>query len=214
MKIIIVDDHALFRQGLRALLEAEESLQVVGEAGNGLNAVKLAEELAPDIVIMDIAMPDLGGIEAAAQIRKINPQIQVVILSRYIDSAHVNQALKSGALGYVLKEAVFDELRLALHAVMKGQPYLSPAVLQPIVSDYLKTTTEHEAVSVFNTLTNREREIFHLLASGRSRREISEALSISPKTADRHKASAMKKLNLVNQDDIARYAKKIGLEKS
>ncbi len=214
MNVLLVDDHTIFRQGLRALLESEKSIQVVGEAGNGLDAVRLAGELSPDVVVMDIAMPDLGGIEATAQIRQSNPRIQIVILSRYTDIAHVNQALKSGALAYVLKEAVYDELKLALDAVVKGHPYLSPLVLQPIVTDYLETTSENEAISVFNKLSSREREVFHLLASGRSRKEISEALNISPKTADRHKMSAMKKLNLANKEDILRFARQIGLEVS
>ncbi len=214
MKILLVDDHALFRQGLRALLEFEQWLQVAGEAGNGLDAVQLAAELAPDIIIMDIAMPDLGGLEATSQIRQKNPQIQVIILSRYTDSAHVTQALKSGALGYVLKESVFDELKLALDAVAKGNTYLSPAVLKPIVADYLKEVPESEALSVFNRLTSREKEIFHLLLSGRSRREISETLKISPKTTDRHKASVMKKLNLADREELLQFAQQVGLEKT
>lgn len=214
MKVLLVDDHTIFRQGLRALLQSDPAIQVVGEAENGLDAVQLVDKLSPDVVVMDIAMPDLGGMEATTQIRQKKHNVQVVILSRYSDSAHVNQALKSGALGYVLKEAAFDELKLALDAVIKGQPYLSPSVLQPVVSDYLKTLPENEAISIFYRLSNREREVFHLLASGRGRQEISETLNISPKTADRHKASVMKKLSLACKEDIYQFAKQIGLEKS
>ncbi len=211
MRVLLVDDHALFRQGLRALLEKEGSIEVVGEAGDGLEAVALSAKVAPDVVIMDISLPGVSGLEATRQIKEYIPSARVVILSGYADSIYVDQALKSGAMGYVHKDAVYDELMLALEAVKKDRPYLSSAVLQPVLAGYLQAGPSSGAMASYSKLTSREKEVFNLWARNCSRSEIGRRLCISPKTVDRHKSNIMEKLELRQEGDIRQFARLIGL---
>ncbi len=214
MRILLVDDHSLFRQGLRALLEKEDSIEIVGESGDGFEAVALSTKVLPDVVIMDISLPGLSGLEATRQIREYVPGAKVIVLSGHSDNIYVDQALKSGAVGYVHKDAVYDELTLALEAVKKNRPYLSPTVLQPLINKYLESSPATGAMAVYDKLTSREKEVFNLLARNCSRSEIGKKLSISPKTVDRHRSSIMEKLNLTKDREVSQFAVLIGLLES
>jgi len=211
VRVLLVDDHPLFRQGLQALLETNDTVEVVGEAGDGFEAVVLARKMTPDVVIMDINMPGHDGLEATRQIKECFPEVKVIILSRYAEQIYVNQALKSGALGYVHKDAVYDELLFAINTVKKDKPYLSPTVLQPVVNGYMQSTPSSQAMAVYNKLTAREKEVFKLIVKGRSRKIIAETLSISPKTVDRHRSNLMEKLNVRKEAEIVQFTKLIGL---
>ena len=211
MRVLLADDHPLFRQGLRSLLEAKDTVEVVGEASDGSEAVSLTQKTAPDVVIMDISMPGYCGLDATKEIRELFPDIKVIILSGHSDNIYVDQALKAGALGYVHKDAVFDELTIALDAVTKDRPYLSPTVLQPVVSTYVNASPTTGAMAVYNKLTAREKEIFALMVKGRSRKIIAETLCISPKTVDRHRSNLLEKLNLRKEEEIQEFARLVGL---
>lgn len=201
MRVLLADDHTLFRQGLKVLFESEKTFEVVGEAADGFQAVELAEELNPDLVIMDISMPGLGGLEATTHIREHHPEAKVIILSRHSDNAYVDQALRAGALGYIHKDAVYDELKLALDAAKKHMPYLSPKVLQNVVKGYINTSSTG-AVETYNKLTAREKEICRLLVKNHNRKEIADILMISPKTVDRHRGNILEKLNLRKVEEL------------
>lgn len=211
MRVLLVDDHPLFRQGLRALLKENDSIKVVGEASDGSEAVELTKKVTPDVVIMDISMPGYSGLEATRQIKEYFPGTKVLILSRHSDSIYVDQALKSGASGYVHKDAAFDELLIALDALKKDRPYLSPAVLQAVFNSYLQSTPATSAIATYEKLTDREKEVFNLLIKGCSRSVIADTLNISPKTVDRHKANLLDKLKLRKETEILQFAKLIGL---
>jgi DNA-binding NarL/FixJ family response regulator len=210
LKVLLIDDHPMFREGLRSLLEKSCDYQIVGQANNGADAIDLAGSLKPDIIVMDISMPGLSGLEATRQIKAFYPAIQIIILSRHADNIYVDQALKAGACGYVHKDAAYDELMLAMNAASKGKNYLSPTVLQPIVSRYLQTPSAEGALSLYNTLSDREKEVFRLLAESRGRSVIAEILNISPKTVDRHRSNIMKKLNIHDEHEIKDFSKEIG----
>ena len=214
MRVLLADDHPLFRQGLRALLEAKDFIDVVGEANDGAEAVNLTERMAPDVVIMDISMPGYCGLDATKQIKERYPKTKVVILSGHADNIYVDQALKAGASGYVHKDAVYDELAIALDAVSKDRPYLSPTVLQPVIKSYLHTTPAAGAMSIYNKLTSREKEVFGLIVNGRSRNVIAETLHISPKTVDRHRSNLLEKLSLRKEGEIMEFARLVGLTDS
>jgi two-component system, NarL family, response regulator NreC len=211
MRILLVDDHPLFRQGLRALLEEKDTIEVVGEANDGAEAVDLTIKLAPDVVIMDISMPGYCGLDATKQIKEHYPNTKVIILSGHSDNIYVNQALKAGASGYVHKDAVYDELAIALDAVKKDRPYLSPTVLQPLVTSYINASPAAGAMNVYNKLTAREKEVFSLIVKDRSRNAIAETLHISPKTVDRHRSNLLEKLNLRKEGEILEFARLVGL---
>jgi two-component system, NarL family, response regulator NreC len=212
LRILIVDDHPLFRQGLRDLLSSSDSVEIIGEASDGSAAVDLTLKLVPDLVFMDIALPGgYGGLEATRRIKEALPEVKVIMLSRHAENIYVEQSIKSGALGYVHKDAVYDELLIAMEAVKKNKPYLSPTVLQPVVNGYMQSTPTTQALTLFNTLTPREKEVFKLLVKGRSRKVIAETLNISPKTVDRHRINLSEKLNLYKEIDYVKLAKLIGL---
>ncbi len=211
MKVLLVDDHPLYRQGLRTLLESIDSIEVVGEAGNGAEALSMTDQLAPDLVIMDITMPGQNGLEATRQLKEYYPQTKVIMLSGYADNVFVDQALKAGAEGYVYKDAAYDEISIAIDAVKKERPYISPAVLQPVLKSYLQSTPAEKAINEYDKLTNREKEIFMLLVKGRSRTLIAETLSISPKTVDRHRSNLLKKLGLGMEKELKELALNAGL---
>ncbi len=214
MRVLVVDDHPLFCQGLRTLLETKDAIKVVGEANDGEEAVAMIHELAPDVVIMDISMPGYGGLDATRQIKEDFPNTKVIILSGHSDNIYVDQALKAGALGYVHKDAVYDELAIALDAVKKDRPYLSPTVLQPVIKSYLNTTPAEGAINEYNKLTPREKDVFRLMVKNRSRTEIAGTLYISPKTVDRHRSNLLEKLNLHTEVEIMEFARLVGLTDS
>jgi len=213
VRILLVDDHAIFRLGLRALLETEESIaEIVGEAGDGLEALALIAEKAPDVVVMDIYMPKLNGLEATKEIQERFPKTKVVILSGYADKVYVKEALKFGALGFVIKDAVFDELKVALNAVKNNKIYLSPGVLEPFVTHYMESPPVSNALNSYNNLTIREQQIFNLFSHNCSRKEIAQSLRISPKTVDTHRFNLLQKLNLKSETELIEFAKIIKQE--
>jgi two-component system, NarL family, response regulator NreC len=215
LRILIVDDHPLFRQGLRDLLGTTDAIEIIGEASDGSTAVELALKLAPDLVFMDIALPGgYGGLEATRRIKEALPEVKVIMLSRHAENIYVEQSIKIGALGYVHKDAVFDELLIAIEAAKNNKPYLSPTVLQPVVNGFMQSTPTTKALSLFSTLTPREKEVFKLLVKGRSRKIIAETLNISPKTVDRHRINLSEKLELYKEIEFVDFARMIGLMNS
>ncbi len=215
LRILIVDDHPLFRQGLRDLLETHASVEIIGEAGDGSTAVDLTLKLLPDLIFMDIALPGgYGGLEATRRIKVALPQVKVIMLSRHTENIYVEQSIKSGALGYVHKDAVYDELLIAMEAAKMDKPYLSPTVLKPVVNGYMQSTPTSQALILFNTLTPREKEVFKLIVKGLSRKIIAEYLNISPKTVDRHRINLSEKLELHKEIEFVNFAKSIGLTES
>jgi len=211
IRVLLADDHQMVREGLRLLLEQQEGIHVVGEATDGLTAVALARELSPDIVVMDVTMPGLNGIDATRQIINEMKDTRVVALSVHSDKRYVMEMLKMGASGYLMKTSAFDELVQAIIAVANGQVYLSPRVAGYVVDAYRGKTKETEQTSAFSQLTPREREIVQLLAEGKSTKEIANQLVISQKTVDVHRQNTMEKLHLRNLADLVRYAIKEGL---
>jgi len=211
LRVLLADDHAIVRQGLRSLIESDGAAQVIGEAKDGREAVFLAEKLAPDVTIMDIAMPGLNGLEAARQVKERCPEIKVIILSMHVEDIYVYQALRIGADGYVLKGSAFEELKLALEAVKKGEVYLSSSVSQVLVREFLKLEPSSEIFHLIEKLTPREREIIQLLAEGRNRNNIAQTLSISPKTVDRHRENLKTKLNIQKEEEFLHFARITGI---
>ena len=209
-KIVLADDHTIMRKGLRSLLEKESNIEVVAEAENGRTTVQLVRELKPDVVIMDISMPDLNGIDATHQIIDMEPDVKVIALSMYSERKFVAGMLKAGASGYLLKDCAFDELSRAIRTVIQDQTYLSPKVASTVIQDYMKHLSKDEA-SVFTTLTDREREVLQLLAEGKSTKQIASDLFVSVKTIETHRQNIMNKLKLYNIPDLVKYAIREGI---
>ncbi len=210
MKVIIVDDHQLFRQGLRALLEGESDMEVVGEGENGHEAVRLCKQLKPEVVVMDVGMPELNGMEATRQCLAEHPKVKILALSMHADRRFASGMLRAGASGYLLKDAAFDQLIEAIRAVAAGQIYLSPAVTEVVVDDYVHRLASG-AESAFSVLSAREREVLQCLAEGLSTREIAEALHVSAKTIETHRQQVMNKLDIHNVAELTKYAVREGL---
>lgn len=208
--IVLADDHHIVRQGLRALLEAEPDFSLVGETGDGLEAVQLAERLRPDVIVLDLMMPGLNGLEATRQIAARAPQTRVVILSMHANEAYVLEALRNGAAGYVLKDSSAAELVRAVREVVAGRRYLSPPLSERAIEAYIQKAQETPR-DPYDTLTNREREVLHLAAQGHSSAEIAARLSLSPRTVETHRAHLMRKLGLRSQTDLIRYALQRGI---
>jgi DNA-binding NarL/FixJ family response regulator len=211
IRVIIADDHHLVRQGIRALLEKADDIEVIGEAADGQEAVELVERLAPDVLVMDIAMPRLNGNQAAGQVRALGVATQVVILSMYSDETLVRQALRNGAKGYLLKRSVTEELLLAIRAASRGEIYLSPAISGSIVADFLRLQANADSSGPFERLTSREREVLQLIAEGHTNSAIAQVLTISVKTVEKHRANLMSKLNVHDLAGLMRVAIKHGL---
>jgi DNA-binding NarL/FixJ family response regulator len=210
VKILLADDHQILRQGLRTLLEKEEGIQVVAEAQDGRTAVRLAKELAPDMVIMDIGMPDLNGIEATRQIAAEAPGVKILGLSMFADRRFVVNMLKAGARGYLLKDCAFDELGRAIRVVMAHKIYLSPEIAHVVMEDLLFPASSPE-MSVFSVLTAREREVLQLMAEGNSTSQIADQLHVSIKTIETHRLQIMQKLNMHSVAQLTKYAIREGL---
>ncbi|MBU1878728.1 MAG: response regulator transcription factor [Chloroflexi bacterium] len=211
IRVVVADDHHVVRQGLRALLEKADDIQVVGEAADGQEARELVQRLAPDVLVMDIAMPRLDGIQATQQIQHLGATTHVVILSMYSDRSLVRQALRNGARGYLLKHAVAEELLLAVRAVSRGESYLSSQVLGPIVSDSLALHAAAAEPGPFEQLTPREREVLQLIAEGHTNNAIAEIWQVSVKTVEKHRANLMAKLDVHDIAGLVRIAIKHGL---
>jgi two-component system response regulator NreC len=205
IRILIADDHTILRDGIRAVLQAEPDICVVGEADNGRAAVKLTSQLIPDVVLMDIAMPILNGLEATWQIRHHNPQVKILILTMHENEDYIRQALANGAMGYLLKDASSTELITAIRAVHRGEAVLSPPVTRLVVENYLRWG-DLQKDSSSDGLSPREREILQLIAEGYTNKQISEILSISIKTVQTHRMNLMAKLGLHDRAELIKYA--------
>ena len=210
LRILLADDHTVVRQGLRKVLEERPEWQVVAEAGDGRDAVRLVEQHKPDVAVLDVAMPLLNGIEATRQITKRVPQTKVLVLSMYPDEAYVTQMLKAGATGYLLKDSADVDLLEAVQAVSQGKSFFSPAVARLMSDDYARQRGEN-AVDRYESLSEREREIFQLVAEGRTNNEMAALLFISPSTVETHRARIMEKLDLHSAAEIVLYAVRRGV---
>lgn len=208
--ILLADDHSIVRQGLRALLEGESEFAIVGEAENGLQVPDMAERLQPDVLVLDLMMPGLNGLEVTRQVRKRSPQTRIVILSMYAGEAIVLEALRNGATGYVLKSATSVHLMKAMREVTAGRRYLSPPISERAVEDYAQKT-KGAILDLYETLTTREREVLHLAAEGYSNPQIAGRLGLSARTVETHRANLMRKLDLLSQTDLVRYAIRRGI---
>jgi DNA-binding NarL/FixJ family response regulator len=211
MKILLADDHKVLRSGLRRILEEQPDLEVVGEASDGREAVDLATSLQPDIVVMDIAMPQMNGMEATRQIVLRNPRTNVLILSMYSDENYIVQVLRAGARGYLLKDSAEEELINAVRSVNAGQPFFSPRIAKLLVGDSMQRLRDEAASDTYELLTPREREVLQLIAEGKSNKEVASALFVSPTTIETHRARIMDKLDLHSTAEIVLYAVRKGI---
>ena len=210
IRIMLADDHKMIRDGLRALIEKQKNMEVVGEAADGKAAVALARKVSPDIVVIDIGMPELNGIEATRQITALPGKPKIIGLSMHSDRRYVSQMLKSGASGYLLKDSAFEELIKAISVVTKGQVYLGPEIARTFVDDYKRIAKDDDG-SAYHLLTERERQVLQQIAEGASTKEIASALSVSVKTIETHRRQIMEKLHLHSVAELTKYAVKEGL---
>jgi len=210
IKVVLTDDHMIIRDGLRALLERQPDMEVVAEADNGRTALKHVKELSPDVVIMDIGMRELNGIDATRQIVKMSPGVKVLALSMYSDKRFVKEMLKAGASGYMLKDSAFTELIDAIRVIVGGKIYISPGVASIVLEDYLGDSTQRES-SIRSLLTSREIEVLQLLAEGKSTKQIALSLSLSIKTIESRRARIMQKIGIDNIADLTKYAIREGI---
>ena len=205
-RILLADDHAVVRQGFKLILGGEADMEIVGEAANGREAVELAQQLRPDVVVMDVAMPELNGIEATRRLIAENPHTRVIALSMHKDSVYVREILRAGARGYLLKDSGAGDLVTAIRAVAGGESYLSPAVSNAVLDDYRRHVT-----NPIDLLTSREREVLQMLAEGKTNKEIAVILNLSVYTVDAHRGRIMEKLNLHSINELVRFAVRNGL---
>jgi len=210
-RILIVEDHTLLRVGLRALLEREPDIEIAGEAGNGRDAIHLVSTVSVDLVLMDLTMPGTNGVEAIAEIKRRNPEVRILVLTLHRAEEYVQQSLKAGADGYMLKDATHDELRVAIRSVLNGKTYLSPDISSKIISGYLGGSKSASSESAWEAVTHRERQILKLVAEGLPNKSIAVYLSLSVKTVEKHRSNLMKKLDLHNASMLTAYAFAKGL---
>ncbi len=211
-RVLLAEDHTIVRKGLRSLLDKETGIEVVGEAEDGREAIVKAEELHPDVVVMDIAMPGLNGLEATRQIKKRFSDIKIIILTMHANEEYILQSLKAGASGYLIKKAAPAELISAINAVHKGHSFLSPSISRMVIDEYIRRSKEiSEGEEGFEQLTVREREVLQLIAEGRKTREIAELLYISIKTVETHRAHIMNKLDIHSTAELTQYAIRKGI---
>jgi two-component system response regulator NreC len=206
IRILLADDHAVVRQGFKMILAAQPDMEIVGEAGNGREALDLAGQLQPDIVVMDVAMPELNGIEATRRLTDLAPRARVLALSMHKDSVYVREILRAGARGYLLKDSISSDLLAAVRAVARGEGYLSPGVSDAVLNDYRRHVTDP-----IDLLTSREREVLQMIAEGKTNKEIAVVLNLSVYTVDAHRGRIMEKLNLHSATDLVRFAVRCGL---
>ncbi len=205
-RILVADDHGIVRQGLRSLMERQPDMEVVGEAGDGREAVRMAEKLDPHIIVMDIAMPQLNGIDAAEQVLRTRPETKIILLSMYADEEFLTRALTVGVKGYLLKDSAEFDLVRAVRAVAVGKSFFSPAIAQALAEDYVRQLQSKGLQDSYELLTYREKEIIQLLAEGKSNKEVATVLDVSPYTVETHRMHLMQKLNLHNTAEIVLYA--------
>ena len=210
IRILLVEDHSIVREGLKALLEKQLDIEVVGLSENGRKAVEMSRELLPEVVIMDVAMPDMNGIEATRLILRESPDTKIIGLSIHSDRRYVIEMLKAGSSGYLLKDCAFEELTNAVHTVVRGNIYLSPQISDIIINDYLSLLSKEDG-SVFSILTTREREVLQFLAEGKRTREIASILRVSIKTVETFRQQIMDKLDIHNVAELTKYAIREGL---
>ena len=206
IRILLADDHAVVRQGFKMILDAQPDMEIVGEAGNGRQAIELAEKMKPDVVVMDVAMPELNGIEATRRLGASVPHARVIALSMHKDSVYVREVLRAGARGYLLKDSGASDLVTAVRAVARGEGYLSPGVSNAVLDDYRRHVT-----NPIDLLTSREREVLQMLAEGKTNKEIATILNLSVYTVDAHRGRIMEKLNLHSINELVRFAVRNGL---
>jgi DNA-binding NarL/FixJ family response regulator len=207
---MVADDHSIVRRGLRSLLE-DAGHAVVAEAADGLEAVRLCEEHRPELIILDIGMPKLSGIDVAARAQKLDPAPRVIVLSMHADESYIIRALGAGARAYLLKDATDEDLLPAINAVMAGKPFFSPAVTAVLVEDYMRTLQKRGLTDSYHLLTDREKEVLHLLAEGRSNKDVATQLDLGVSTVETHRSNLMQKLNLHNTAEIVLYAVRKGI---
>lgn len=210
IRIILADDHKIVRDGLRSLIEKEDGMEIVGEVENGITAVLLAVKLSPQVILMDIAMPELNGIEATRQVIAAVPQCKVIALSMHADKRYVTEMLKAGASGYLLKDCAYEELIRAIHAVLANKTYLSPSISEIVIGEYLQQLQKNDG-SAFSVLTAKEREVLQLLAEGISTAHIAAKLHLSVKTIETHRQHIMGKLKIRSVAELTKYAIREGL---
>ena len=208
IKVLLVDDHAIMRDGIRALLSLHDDIKIVGEASEGQEAIEKTQDLSPDVVVMDVAMPDMDGIEATRRIRKQSPKVKVIVLTQYDNKEYILSAIKAGAAGYVPKRALGSELVSAVRAVNRGESFLYPSAAAALIDDYRRQAKTAEP---YDQLTPREREILKLIAEGHTSREIADTLFISLKTVYGHRTKIMEKLGLRNRTELFKFAVRKGL---
>ncbi len=211
IRVLLADDHTILRAGLKMMLNAQPDIETIGEASDGRQAINQAERLSPDVIIMDITMPECNGIEATRQIKRLLPDVRVLILTMHENEEYLFQTLRAGAAGYMLKEAADTDLISAIRVVSSGRFYLSPSAQSMLVSDYLQRVHTGEERDSYSALTEREREILKLVAEGLTNSQIGELLFISPKTVDTHRTHIMDKLNLHSRAELVKYAMRRGL---
>jgi two-component system, NarL family, response regulator NreC len=211
LRVLLADDHAIVRRGLRSLLETEPGLSVVAEAADGLEALRLTEDQEPDVVILDVGMPKLNGIDVAARAQKLKRPPQVIILSMHADESYIIRALSAGARAYLLKDATDEDLLPAVRTVASGKPFFSPAVAGVLVEDYVRQLQTRGLSDSYHLLTDREKEVLQLLAEGRSNKEVASLFNLGLSTVETHRANLMQKLNLHNTAEIVLYAVRKGI---
>jgi two-component system, NarL family, response regulator NreC len=211
LRILLADDHGIVRRGLKSLLESQPGLSVIGEAADGLEALRLCSELSPDLLIIDISMPLMNGIEVASRAQKLEPSPGVIILSMHADESYIMRALAAGARGYLVKDATDEDLIPAVRAVAAGKPFFSPTVAAVLMEDYVRQLRARGLSDSYDLLTDREREILQLLAEGRSNKEVAALLDVGLSTVETHRANLMQKLNLHNTAEIVLYAVRKGI---
>jgi DNA-binding NarL/FixJ family response regulator len=211
LRVLLADDHGIVRRGLRSLLEAHPDIKVVGEAADGLEALRLCEEQKPDVVVLDIGMSKLNGIEVAARVQKLPSPPHVIILSMHADESYIIRALAAGARAYLVKDATDEDLLPALRAAASGKPFFSPSVTAVLVEDYVGQLRTRGLTDSFHLLTDREREVLQLLAEGRSNKDVAALLDVGLSTVETHRANLMQKLNLHNTAEIVLYAVRKGI---
>ena len=211
IRVLVADDHAIVRDGIRALLALTEDIEVIGEAANGRDALKMVTRLSPDIVLMDIVMPLMDGLEATRRVHKEFPEAKVIVLTQYEDREYVLPVIEAGASGFISKAVASSELTSAIRSVYHGDSFLSPSIARLLVEDYRQIARIGKTKDISEQLTDREREILKLLAEGHSTREIAQMLVISPKTVERHKTNLMTKLDIHNRLDLFKYALRKGI---
>ena len=214
IRVFLVDDHRIFLEGLVRLIQDHPFMKIIGTAGNGRAALREIRSLQPDVVLMDISMPHLNGLEATRIITGASPKTKVLILSMHESEAFLRRVLEAGAIGYLLKDSTADELFLAIEEVHKGNSYLSPSLARKLINDYIESRKQTRGKDTEPLLTGKEREVLQLLAEGNSNQAIANSLDLSPKTVETHRKKIMKKLNLRNITDLVRYAIRMGIIES